>query len=98
MKTYSVRLTPEAEADLFDIYLYIRDASGSAVLAANYLSRLRRFLSALEIAPERGTIRTDVREGLRIIGFERAASIAFVVENENVVILRIAYRGKLLGL
>jgi len=34
-------------------------------------------------------VREEVRSGLRIIGFERSASVAFVVEEEDVVVMRI---------
>jgi plasmid stabilization system protein ParE len=35
-----------------------------------------------------------VREGLRIVGFERRVSVAFVVEDSEVIILRILYAGQ----
>lgn len=38
-----------------------------------------------------------MRAGLRIVGFERSASVAFIVEDESVVILRIASKGQQLG-
>ena len=44
--------------------------------------------------PERGTLRDDVRDGLRIIGFERNASVAFIVEDESVIVLRILGKGQ----
>ncbi|MBP2548690.1 plasmid stabilization system protein ParE [Neorhizobium galegae] len=98
MKRYVVRLMPEAETDLLDIYLFVRERSGSAAVATSYLARIRRFLAALETGPHRGTVRRDVREGLRVIGFERAISVAFIVENDSIVILRLAYRGHLIDL
>jgi toxin ParE1/3/4 len=48
--------------------------------------------------PQRGTARGDVRPGLRTIGFERRATIAFTIDDENVVILRILYAGRSLDL
>jgi toxin ParE1/3/4 len=49
---------------------------------------------ALTTFPERGIVRDDLLPGLRIIGFERRASIAFIVEAETVRILRIFYSGR----
>jgi toxin ParE1/3/4 len=45
-------------------------------------------------ASERGRRRDDIRPGLRIIGFERRVTVAFAVEEERVVILRIFYGGR----
>jgi len=44
--------------------------------------------------PQRGRSRSDVREGLRVIGFERSANIAFVIDERTVTILRILYGGQ----
>ena len=79
MKRYSVRLTPEARADLRSIHDSIAMLSGYPAVARGYVNRIRDFLSSFETFPERGTVRSDQREGLRIIGFERSASVAFIV-------------------
>ncbi|MEM5501433.1 hypothetical protein WNY59_07505 [Ahrensia kielensis] len=39
-------------------------------------------------------MRDDIRSGLRIVGFEKRLTIAFIVSNTNVTILRIFYGGK----
>jgi len=39
-------------------------------------------------------VRSDHRPGLRVVGFERSASVAFVVEDDSVIILRIFHRGQ----
>ncbi|MGE6739967.1 type II toxin-antitoxin system RelE/ParE family toxin [Allorhizobium pseudoryzae] len=98
MKRYVVRLTPDAEADLFNIYRYILEASASETIALGYLDRINAFLASFQTFPERGSVRNEIREGLRIIGFERSASIAFLVEAESVIILRIGCRGQSLDL
>lgn len=46
----------------------------------------------------RGSLRNEVRDGLRIVGFERSVSIAFLVEPDEVIILRIALHGQQLEL
>lgn len=49
---------------------------------------------ALSTFPERGSVRDDVGDGVRIVGFERRASILFRVDGEVVRILRVLYAGK----
>jgi toxin ParE1/3/4 len=44
--------------------------------------------------PERGTIRNELVPGLRIVGFERRAAIAFIVEADAVRIMRVLYGGR----
>ena len=43
---------------------------------------------------ERGHRRDDVRPGLRIVRFERRVTVAFAVEVERVVVLRLFYGGR----
>ncbi|XHE11792.1 type II toxin-antitoxin system RelE/ParE family toxin [Agrobacterium deltaense] len=94
MKYYDVRLSPEAQTDIVRIHARIVEKSGSSVTADRYIDRISGFLSSLNVFPERGTVREEVRPRLRIIGFERSASVAFVVEDDDVVILRILAKGQ----
>jgi toxin ParE1/3/4 len=71
MKRYRVRLVERAEADVAEIYRFVRRKSASTSVARNYIARVRAFLAEFETFPERGTVRANVREGLRIVGFER---------------------------
>ncbi len=52
------------------------------------------FLRKMNIAPERGHIRNDLRIGVRVVGFERRATIAFSVSEDRVDILRIFRAGR----
>jgi len=94
VKHYIVRLMPEAESDLLRIYAFISEKSASRELGRRYVDRITGFLASFETFPERGTVRSDIRDGLRIIGFENRVSVAFIVEDDNVVVLRIAYGGQ----
>lgn len=85
---------PEAESDLLRIYAFISEKSASRELGRRYVDRITGFLASFETFPERGTVRSDIRDGLRIIGFENRVSVAFIVEDDNVVVLRIAYGGQ----
>lgn len=93
MNIRRVEFTPEAEADLVALCDYIAAASYPET-AIGYLTRLEDFCMGLAHASERGSLRNDVRKGLRVIGFERRINIAFVVEAERVVILRLFYGGR----
>jgi plasmid stabilization system protein ParE len=49
---------------------------------------------ALQYFPKRGRAWDDVRPGLRTVGFEGRVTIAFVVLEDEVVIVRIFYGGR----
>ncbi|CAN7654791.1 type II toxin-antitoxin system RelE/ParE family toxin [Bosea sp. LjRoot9] len=92
---YRIRLLPEAEADLAAIYDYIRDQASQAI-AQGYVQRIMAYLAGFDTFPERGTRRDDIRPGLRIIGFERRVTIAFLVEGDEVVVSNVLYGGRAL--
>ncbi|WP_296746808.1 type II toxin-antitoxin system RelE/ParE family toxin [Mesorhizobium sp.] len=92
MKRRAVIYTADAGDDLDHIYDVVALAS-SATTADRYDSRIRAFCERLDYGSERGSRRDDVRPDLRIIGFERRITVAFVVEPERVVILRLFYGG-----
>lgn len=88
-----VEFSDDARADLFALYDWIADAA-SPDIALAYVERLERYCLDFDYASERGQLRDDIRPGLRVIGFERRVSIAFTVEDERVVILRLFYAGR----
>ncbi len=90
---YEVLFTPEAEADLLELYDYIADHS-SADRALGYIERIEVWSDSLQTFPERGVVRNDIRPGLRVLSFDRRVSIAFQVTPEAVIILRILYAGR----
>jgi toxin ParE1/3/4 len=93
MKKYEVNFRPLAEADLLRLYDYIAETSGTAVVG-EYIARIETTCLALETLPQRGTRRDDIRSGLRVIGFERHATIIFQVPEKEVIIVRIFYGGQ----
>ena len=93
MKRYRVTLRPRAEADLFDLYRHIAEEGGHEAAGA-YVDRIEAAFTALQIFPQRGTRRDDIRQGLRTMGFERRATIVFQVRKSEVVIVRIFYGGQ----
>ena len=67
--------------------------AGPAV-AGDYIDRIEEACLSLETSPMRGTRRDDISQGLRIIGFERRATIVFRVRGSRVTIVRIFYGGR----
>lgn len=92
-KTYEVKFRPLAETDLVRLYDYIADAVGTDVAGA-YLEQLEAACRSLATFPERGARRDDIRPGLRLIGFERRATIVFQTGQAEVVIVRMFYGGR----
>jgi toxin ParE1/3/4 len=91
-----VIFSPEAEADLVELYDYIANEAGPD-RAIGYIERIEKSCLSLERVSERGTKRDDLRPGLRIMGFERRITIAFHVEPATVTVDRILYGGRELG-
>jgi plasmid stabilization system protein ParE len=94
VKRHIVRLSPEAQTDLVHIHGYVEERAASTVIAERYIQRIATFLASFETFPERGTVRDEIRPGLRIVGFEHAISVAFVVGQDDVTILRILAGGQ----
>lgn len=90
---YRLRLTREARQDIDALARYIAERVDQTVALA-YLDRLQAFLGRLSAFPERGTVRAEIRPGLRIIGFEGRLAIAFVVKDDEVRILRVLPGGR----
>ena len=88
-----VRFSPEAISDIARIYDYIASLSNEDIAAA-YVARIYRYCLSLETFPERGVRRDDIWQGLRIVGFERKATIALEVTTDDVRIIRVFGRGR----
>ena len=78
MIEYEVFFAPEAQDDLQAIYDWIADAT-SPDTAMSYIERIEAHCLSLKHQAERGHRRDDIRPGLRIFGFERRVTIAFMV-------------------
>jgi toxin ParE1/3/4 len=93
MKTRHVVLAPEAADDLIGLYEWVA-ARASPVVAMGYLGRVESFLAGLSVGSERGQLRSDVRSGLRVVGFERRLTVAFLVDDDLVTVLRVLGAGQ----
>lgn len=92
----SLIYAPEAADDLDRLYDFIADRSG-AQRALGYVGRIKAACEGLTAFAERGQKRDDLRQGLRILGFERRVAIAFHVTVDMIVVDRILYGGRDLG-
>jgi toxin ParE1/3/4 len=88
-----VIFTPLAERHLDSMYEYIA-VHANERRADDYIGRIVTFCKGLTVFPLRGTQRDDLLSGLRVIGFERRVTIAFVVTEAAVLIEGIFYGGR----
>lgn len=85
---YEIIWRPAARADLHDLYDWIADRA-DARTAYGYTSRIEGHVAKLTAFPKRGTPRDDLSPGLRTSTFERRVIIAYRVEHNTVLVLRI---------
>ena len=93
MKQRTVIVSPEAEEDMAQMHSYLK-AKASKLVADRYIDRIGVFLARLDLASERGTLRSDIRSDVRVVGFERTVTVAFMVNSDSVKILRIFSGGQ----
>lgn len=91
--TCRVVFSPEAEKQLVALYSYIA-AAASPDIAARYTEAIVSYCESLCTFPHRGTMRDDVRPGLRITNYKKRAVIAFDVDAEQVSIIGVFYGGQ----
>ena len=88
-----VLLREEALADLFEIWLFVAEASGPD--RADALdARLRAACMKLGDFPRRGTPHDTIAPGVRSVAFKRRATIYYRVADEDVEIIRVLYAGR----
>lgn len=93
MKTYRVILSPRALRQLAALEAYIEQEAGP-VIARNYRQEIVAHCRELDYFPSRGSLRDDLRPGLRTMVHRRRVTIAFEVEDDVVVIVAIVGRGR----
>ena len=90
-----VEYSLSAEDDIRAIYNWIADAADADTAKAD-VQRIRDCCDHLANFPNRGTSRNELASGLRTLGFERRAVIAYQVDGA-VRILRVLHKGRDLG-
>jgi toxin ParE1/3/4 len=88
-----ISFTPVAEGHIDRLHAYI-SAQASEERADSYVNRIIDFCKGLVTFPLRNTQRDDILPGLRVTGFERRVTIAFVVTADAVLIEGIFYGGQ----
>ncbi len=91
--SHEIVVSPEARAQLDNLYDYIAEAA-SAATAFRFTNAILDQLESLRDFPNVGTRRDDILAGLRTIGFRRRVTIAFVVEATEVLVIGLFYGGQ----
>lgn len=90
---HRIAFAPEARNNLKELYHFIADRA-DVDRAMAYVERIETYCQGFANLPERGMRRYDLFPGLRVVGFERRATIAFHVGEDTVTFLRILYGGR----
>ena len=85
--------SPEAVEQLTALYAYVA-AAATPGTAVRYTEGIINYCESLKVFPNRGTMRDDVRSGLRITNYKKRAVIAFDVDAEQVSIIGVFYGGQ----
>lgn len=94
MKRLRVRLRPKANQELKDIYDWIVSESGQPQIAEKLLGRILDRCESLGEFPMQGRARDDLKQGVRILPFERTAVIAYRILSDEVEVINIFYAGR----
>ena len=88
-----VVLAETAWRDLDEIYDWVADR-GDPETAQKYVNRILGLCGSLGEYPRRGTLRDDLAVGVRTVAFERRATIAYRVSDNEVSVLRVLHHGR----
>lgn len=85
---------PEAQRDLKDIFRTVLDRSQDVTTTRRFVQRIKDRCDRIGDAPYGGRPRDDLEIGLRTIAFERSAVIAYRIDQGQVRIANVFYRGR----
>jgi toxin ParE1/3/4 len=94
VKRYTVRFLKAANSDLQSIFEWIAEASGYMEVAQKFVDRIIDRCERLESFPEIGMARDDLGKGIRLLAFERKASIFYCIKDDEVQIINVMYKGR----
>jgi toxin ParE1/3/4 len=94
MKRLPVEYRPAAATDIEDIFQYVLSKSQNLVTAMRYTDRIYERCESVGDAPHGGIARPDLGKGIRMVPFEKAAVILYVVENKTVWITNVFAGGR----
>jgi plasmid stabilization system protein ParE len=92
---YRIIFSPEAEEQLAALFNHIADAAAPDI-AERYTGAIVNYCESMANFPIRGTMRDDVRPGLRITNYKKRMVIAFAVDSDTgqISILGLFYGGQ----
>ena len=83
---YRVLWTAREEEDLIEIYEFVIDQSGYEDRAWSFVSTIQDSADSLSVFPKRGTARSDLVQGLRIVPCAKRAVLAYVVDDDAMLV------------
>lgn len=88
-----VEFTLAAERDLASLFEYVSTKSSERI-ADGFISRIVAYCTSIADFPIRGRLREDILPGLRVLGFERRLTIAYIAVEDAIVIEGVFYGGR----
>lgn len=92
MRRRQVRLLETAKTDLEALASWLGEAASERFML-DYLARIHKRLDSLAHASERASLRSR-NPDLRVIGLMRSITVAFVVEADEVLVIRVLHGGQ----
>ena len=89
----AVTFTPEARDHITALYRWLA-TDASPEIATRYTEALLSRCEDLNLFPERGTPRDDIRPGLRMTSYRRRTIIAFTINADQVTIIGVFHGGQ----
>lgn len=95
-RRYRIELAPDVALDLIAIARHVETWTQDRALADRTVAAIRSYLGSFDTVPHRGTRRDDLRQGLRIVPFQRRTTVALTVDEVrgSVRVLRVFYAGQ----
>ncbi|MDX2145074.1 MAG: type II toxin-antitoxin system RelE/ParE family toxin [Rhodospirillaceae bacterium] len=90
---WRIRYHDNAQSDLLNLQTWIEDKAGPS-RADDYIDSILDYCDGFTTFPLRGTRRDDLYPGLRTVGFKRKITIAFTVNDDDILIWRILSAGR----
>lgn len=94
MQRAPVRFSEEAVVDLEDIFFLLLQNGASIDVGLHYVERLRQRCQRIGDVPEGYPLRPMLGAGIRILPFERSATIAYRLVDHSVEVVRVFYGGQ----
>ncbi|ESQ85482.1 hypothetical protein ABAC460_23630 [Asticcacaulis sp. AC460] len=93
--SYGVAYSRRAIQHLQNLHDFIAN-QGSPLAAVSFVGSIFEYCDQFGTFPQRGTARDDLRPDMRVVGFQRRATILFRIDDaaKRVVILGVYYGGQ----